>query len=346
MKRILFAAFLLMASLPVSALAAPGDAVEVELKGVERGAVVEGTLSLTATASSAAGIKRIQISIEGQVVESAEPSGVKQSVDISYGWVSSLQIGSSNLAPNGEYLIVARASANGGGDATSSVGVIVDNPAAVPAGLSARATREGASLMWEPNPEPDILGYRVERGVGAEFEILGQTRETSIVDPVGPGTYSYRITAIRSSAARPEGRPSAPSKDVVVSIQAAAAGKGGSRGDGAFARTRGFVVKDSAIAPKGLPSGASLPGRAGLPDIPDPAAAWGTYEPKLPYEIPKGGIPLNAAGDFSEPASWTPVPPDGLRWVAAGALLIALAVLLRLSALRLRTIEGASAADL
>jgi hypothetical protein len=326
--------------LALPASAAPGDAVEVELKGIQRGAVVEGTMELSARASSPAGIKKIELAIGGRVVETVNPSGVKQQVDLPYSWVTSMKAGSSEPSPNGEYDIVATATANGGAGAVATTRVIVDNPAATPTGLVAGVTGRGVALSWDANPEPDLVGYQVERSVDGDFEILGETAEPSALDAVGPGTYSYRVTAIRSSAARSSGRPSAPSEPILVSIQGAAGSPGDNPpGKGTFTPTRGFKLEEGAIAPRGLPSTAGLPGAVGLPALPAPAPKWGTYEAELPYEIPEGGISLSAqrAGSGRD---WTLLPSDGLRWVAAGALLLALASLLRLFAQRLDLIAG------
>ena len=342
MKRISLAALLLVAGSAVPAVAAPGDAVEVELKGVQGGSVVEGTLDLSATASSAAGIKRVQIAINDQVVQDAEPSGIKQSAELSYGWVTPLQVDSGALASNGEYEITALAVANGGADAIAKSKVIVDNPAATPTGVVATVNEDGVALSWEPNPEPDLLGYQIERRSEDVFEVLGHTTDTSVIDPVGAGTFAYRVTAIRSSAARSTGRPSTPSAEVVVSVAGEAAGASdaeGLQGADGLRASRGFKVSAGALAPQGLPPGAALPGDVGLPDVPVAGVPWGTYESELPYDIPKGGIPLSAKRATSDD-SWTLIPADGLRWVGAGALLVALATLLRLFAQRLDAIAG------
>lgn len=341
MRRLALLVMALLLTHAVPAWAGPGDAVEVELKGVQRGAVVEGTLELSAAASSPAGIKRVAISIGDQLAASADPSGVKQSFEVSYSWVTQLQVDSTDLASNGEYVITATALANGGADAVTTTTVTVDNPAATPTDLSATVTSQGVGLQWAPNSEPDLLGYQIERSIDGEFEVIGQTTDTSVTDAVGAGTYSYRVSAVRSSTARSTGRQSLPSEAVVVSIQGAAAGAPNGRGlqgaDG-LASGRGFKVEGGAIAPQGLPAGVALPGSAGLPSLPVPGQRWGTFEAELPYDIPEGGIPLSAEAGPKE--SWTPIPADGLRWVAAGALFLALATMLRLFAQRLDLIAG------
>lgn len=347
MKRILLIALLLLVAAPSAALAAPGDAVELELAGIQRGSVVEGTVSFKAMASSAAGIKKVELWVEDTMVGSIEPSGIKQRVELPYEWVTNFYEGSSELAANGNYEIKARAVANGGADKTTTATVIVDNAPAIPSNVQATPVDDGVSLAWSPNPEPDILGYQIERGDGTTFEIVGETAETWFDDLAAPGDYVYRIVAVRNSTARTTGRPSAPSEPLAVSVVApAAAGSGSSKGGthalgsvgGRKEAPRGFKVRESSFAPRGLPSGIALPGSVGLPDLPEAdAVEWGTYEERLPYELPDGGVQLSATMPTDDDGfmSWSVVPPDGLRWVAGGLLLLAMAALLRLIAKRI-----------
>ncbi len=344
MRRILIATVVVLMSLPATAAAGRGDAVRIKLEGVRHGAVLEGTVSLTATASSAAGIKRIEIEIAGQVVEAAEPPELEHTAEISYVWVTPFQIGSSDLALNGEYPVVARAITNGGAGAVTNPHVTVDNPAAPPTGLTATATSRGVELRWDTNPEPDLLGYQVERKRGGDFKAVARTAETVVVDPVGSGTYSYRVLAIRSSTVHAGGRASAPSQPVQITL---ADPRSGGDTDAAAGRigTGGFGLGGRALGPAGLPLAARLPGQTGLPRPPG-RERWGTFDKELPYEIPKGGIPLSAMRAGREAGSSTLIPPDGLRWMGAGALLIALAVLLRSVARRVGVAKGPSRLDL
>jgi hypothetical protein len=76
----------------------------------------------------------------------------------------------------------------------------------------------------------------------------------------------------------------------------------------------------------------SLPGQLGLPKLPTTDAfEWGSYKERLPYSLPEGGIPLNAAPPRLAALSTTTVLPlDALRWVAAGVLMLVVAGLLHL----------------
>ncbi|HJR44760.1 MAG TPA: hypothetical protein VJ927_04090 [Actinomycetota bacterium] len=354
MKRALLIAVMLVLAAPVVASAAPGDAVSIEFSGVSRGSVVEGTVSFKALASSPAGIKRVDLVVGDTTVDSVEPSGIKQRVELPYEWATNYYVGSTELSANGNYEIKVHAVANGGADKTSAITVTVDNAPEAPDALQAAPTREGVSLAWAPNDEPDIIGYQIERGDGTTFELVGETAETYFDDlGVAPGDHSYRVTAVRNSTARSTGRPSYPSEPVVVTIAApSASGSAGTKGGahklgsvgGRKSAPRGFKVRESSFAPRGLPSGIALPGTIGLPSLPaDEAPAWGTYEEQLPYELPKGGVQLSAKmpTDDNSFVSWSVIPPDGLRWVAGGLLLLALAILLRLVAVRLDMITEA-----
>ena len=346
MRRILLIALMLVVAAPTGALAAPGDAVELELAGIQRGSVVEGTVSFKVLASSAAGIKKVELWVEDTMVDTIEPSGIKQRVELPYEWVTNFYEGSSELAANGNYEIKARAIANGGADKTLAATVIVDNAPATPTALQVAAIDDGASLAWAANPEPDILGYQIERGDGTTFEIVGETAETYYDDLVEPGDYVYRVVAVRNSTARTTGRPSSPSEPVSISVVAPSTTGSGTKGGthalgsvgGRKTAPRGFKVRESSFAPRGLPSGIALPGAVGLPDLPAAEAVeWGTYEERLPYELPDGGVQLSASMPTDDDGflSWSVVPPDGLRWVAGGLLLLALAALLRLVAKRI-----------
>lgn len=341
MKRLLVSAFALWMIAP-AAVAAPADTVSINVKGIQRGAIVEGNVPFEVEASSAAGIRKLEVSISDTTIGTVEPNNWKQNVDLQHEWATTQIAASTTIAPNGEYVVKARAVANGGGSKESLVRVIVDNPAAIPTGLEAVSTDNSVALEWDANLEPDILGYEVQRGDGTTFTAIAQTSDTFYEDVTQPGTYSYRVVAVRNSAARSTGRPSLPTEPVQATIAAAARrGRNGVPGSGPggleAVRTRGFKVKDSTFAPRGLPGGASLPGgvgQVGLPDLPDAQLEWGTFDKKLPYELPDGGVPL-AASDRRNDPMWKVIPADGMRWVGAGALLLIIAAGLRVAAKRI-----------
>lgn len=346
-KLVVFVSVAAFAFASTAAVAAPAGAVTVKLAGIQRGAIVEGAVSFKAEASSPAGIKKLQISINDSVVATVEPSSLRQDVELPYDWATMFAGDSAEPAPNGEYAIEAVAVANGDADERVVARVIVDNPAAMPRDLVALSTDGGVELTWSPNSEPDLLGYRVERMISGAFTVIGETTATSYLDRVEPGEHSYRVVAVRNSVARSAGRPSLPSSEVAVSVAAPATdGRGrphfGVDPTGAAGGSqRGFQIEGGSFAPRGLPSGVALPGSVGLPDIPsaDAAPGSGSYEETLPYEIPEGGIPLSASERDLE-TTWRLLPSDGLRWVALGSLCLAVAALLRLVARRLEVMAG------
>lgn len=65
---------------------------------------------------------------------------------------------------------------------------------------------------------------------------------------------------------------------------------------------------------------------------------WGTFTKNLPYEV--GTPDAKFVAGPTNVAARSPariIPPDGLRWVAAGALLVVIASFLRLLSSRLPT---------
>ena len=333
-----------------TATAAPAGTIKVALDGIQRGAILEGAVSFKAKASSAAGIKKIEVLINGSLVASTEPANYKQDVEVPYDWSTMFKRDSAEPAPNGEYEVKAVAVANGGADEQLTTKVVVDNPPAMPTGLVATPGTEQVQLTWSPNTEPDLLGYQVERIVAGEFVVVGETTETTYVDMVEPGQHQYRVVAVRNSVARSSGRPSLPSPEVTVTVAAPSTNKRGkphfgvgSTGLASDGRGGFDVAGGGSFAPRGLPSGAALPGSVGLPGVPaiagEESQAWGTFEEELPYELPEGGVPLSAS-ERELGKTWTLLPSDGLRWVALGSLMLAIAALLRLLARRLEALAG------
>ena len=331
MKRMIVGVFAAAFLAPVAALGAPAETVAIELKGIQRGAVIEGPVAFEVEATSPAGIKRLDVFIGDIPVAEVTPDDVRQNVSARHEWMTTLVEATSDIAPNGEYAVRAKALANGGASKEIVARVVVDNPAAAPTGVTASSSGAGVRLEWQPNPEPDILGYEVQRGDGTTFAPVGQLSGTVFEEAVAPGTYSYRVVAVRNSAARTTGRASLPSEPVQVAVSASSGGGGsgaGSQGGPSVSGPSGFKLKDSSFAPRGLPAAAALPGQvgaAGLPDIPEPAIEWGTFDRELPYELPEGGVPLSAGADGPSNAPWRRIPPDALRWVGAGALLLLIA---------------------
>ena len=337
--------FAIGSALALMVLAAPSAsaqrAVNVSLSGVSDQQVVQNVVPLKAEGSSAAGIRRLTMWIDGDVVAEVTPNNLRQQAEATFDWDTTRYVSSDQLARNRAYDVRVKAVSNSGAEDEATTHVIVDNVPTTPLGLTADVTDNEISLQWAANPEPDIIGYRVERFYGDEYVPVTDVEATSHSEARDPGKYSYRVVALRHSEVIAAGLESEPS----TSVTAAVAKSAGTRLEQTTGGTKGRSSRRGSASGKavrigagGLPSGAALPNLprlSGLPDAPA-AAPWGSYEKRLPYKLPKGGVPLQAAPAGSVQTSWTVVPPDGLRWVALGLLLMVLAAASRFIAWRLK----------
>lgn len=351
----LVAIFALTMATAAPAFAQTGASARVTSPG--DGAIVVGSVTTSATGSAGTGVKSIKLFIEGSQVANKEPDDLRTSVDVSHGWDTS-------PLRNGWYQIRVEVVANGGATASSHLNVKVDNAPSTPANLTSTVREQTVVLSWSPNPEPDISGYRVEVAGGDSWTKITETKGTSYAAEVVPGTYQFRVIALRSSPTMPEGRPSDPTAPVSLTVEAPPAPTtyGGGRGaigggdprvygrDGA-ASTRDVKKTARAFFSRGLSfGGLSLPGQIGLPELPGSEPFdWGTYKEELPYSLPQGGIPLEMAQPrLAALSTTTIIPLDALRWVGAGVLMIVVAILLQFFGWRAETMaklgaEGAAA---
>ena len=337
--------FAIGSALALILLAAPSAsaqrAVNASLSGVSDQQVIQNIVPLKAEGSSAAGIRRLTMWIDGDVVAEVAPNNLRQRAEATFDWDTTRYVSSDQLARNRAYDIRVKAVSNSGAEDETRTHVIVDNIPTMPLGLTAAVTDNEISLKWSANPEPDIIGYRVERFYGDKYVPAKVVEATSYSETRNPGKYSYRVVALRHSEVISEGLESEPSTSVTAAVARSAGTSleqttGGTKGRSS--RRGSTSGKGVRIGAGGLPSGAALPHiprMSGLPDAPPPAP-WGSFEKRLPYKLPKGGVPLQAAPAGSLQTSWTVVPPDGLRWVALGLLLMVLAAASRFIAWRLK----------
>ena len=345
-------------------LAAPAfgqTGVTARITSPNDGQSIAGTVGVHAEASAGVGVRSIRLFLQDVQVGSAEPSNLRQEVGVDYSWDTFHSL-AGGLARNGWYALRVEATANGGATDKQIVNVAVDNPPQTPVGLDHWVSGQTVSLQWTANPEPDIVGYRVEvsRGDGS-WSTVTQTTNTAYSGDVEPGSYEYRVVALRSSPSMSEGRPSGPTTPVALTVQAVASdgtpvtgggggGPGGKNSGGMFGdadprvfgrdgRSTGRDVRSTArgFAGGGISfGGLSLPGQVGLPTLPGSQPfEWGTYEEKLPYSIPEGGIAIDAApAKLAALSTTTVLPLDGLRWVASGLLMIVVAGLMQMLGMR------------
>lgn len=218
------------------------------------------------------------------------------------------------LAYNGSYL--ARITTDGQAMPAEQQFFVAAPPAA-PSGVKAGLVPASAkvAVSWNRNPEPDIVGYRVERSAGdGPFSPVGTTKETTLVDPGAPVVNGgYRVVALRRGARPGEEVASAPSSRV-----APGAGGGGRGGPPARLGIANLSKFDKLLADakaQGAPAGAAEP------------AEDGTFDPNLPY----GGSAEEAELGREELGREEQPGPGGatLPYVAGGLLALDAFLLLR-----------------
>jgi len=162
------------------------------------------------------------------------------------------------------------------------------------------------TVRWDPNPEPDLLGYQVQRRLGeppsnedpeAGWASAGETTSTELTDTAttaAGGTYHYRVRAVRSGATQGTGVWSHPSEvnsvDVAnppptTSTTSRNGGNGGSGGTG----NGGSGGSGSPLAQTGkvdLSGFSALLNNARVPSPGQgrPAEDDGTYNETLPFK--------------------------------------------------------------
>jgi hypothetical protein len=169
---------------------------------------------------------------------------------------------------------------------------------------------------------------------------IATTTSAKIEQNLVPGDYSYRVTAVRSSAVSEDGITSPASAPVDVGVAATASGGGGAvtnlRGRGGGGKGAGSLGSGGRSGLGALLSDSTLPDQRGLPPIPSPPGIpWGDYDQSLPYG--KAAVPppgSSALTSARRSGGSTLLPADGLRWVAAGLLLMACAGLALVTAAR------------
>ncbi|MDQ3956463.1 MAG: Ig-like domain-containing protein [Actinomycetota bacterium] len=306
------------------------DVVQASMISPADDDVLSEVVTLHGRASSPAGIRRAELLVDGLVVATVTPDDFKQEVEVTFDWDTRTTPDGSAASSNGSYLVAVRGITNGERAVdTDTISVLLDNYPQAPSGLQAEVKGDELRLTWEPNPEPDVVAYQVWRAQGKRFSLHREVDVTGFYEELEPGTYTYAIVALRSGPGENNARPSAASEPLSVVINRGPDGNSS------------FVVGGKEAGPKGLPVGIDLPsfGQAGLPKLPNLAAEAGSdseggYEKKLPYKVPKEFRVLGKPTDDRR-RWWNAIPPDGLRWLAAGLLLLVVAAQARFIASRI-----------
>jgi hypothetical protein len=143
----------------------------------------------------------------------------------------------ARMLPNGAYEL--RVSIEIGRDTQErSLDLTLSVPPASPSDVRASAAGQQVTVEWGRASEPDLAGYRVERAAGSgswsNRAQLGAS-STAFADEPGPGTYRYRVVALR-----PDGKGGTyevTSREASVTVaepprEDASQGRDGSGGDG------------------------------------------------------------------------------------------------------------------
>lgn len=347
---LLSGAIVTIGALPAAAVAD----VNAKLSGISNGQTVTGSVGVKGSASATTGVDKISISISGSIVKSESFQGVQSNASTTHTW-------NTSFYTNGEYIVKVTATSKAGGSDSASARVLVDNAPAAVTGLSASRDGGTVTLTWSPNPEADLIGYRVSR----DGTSLGQTSETSMIDQPGGGTHSYKVAAVRRSPTQPEGRTgAADSTSINVPGPSGGGGSGSASGGGSngssvpgYGKTGaekgssnpsgpggssgapgyggGFTVGGKSLSGIGLPNNLTLPGPRFTPGSGTIAAPDDEiFSEELPYDLQagrNGQLQTERTGgdNIAAISDATLIPPDGLRWVAAGLWLLVTAGLLK-----------------
>ena len=177
------------------------------------------------------------------------------------------------LDRNGSYVATIEATDDGvagGTGRTADYQFFVAAPPAPPSGAKAALGPGGkVAVSWNRNPEPDIVGYRVERNAGGgPFTAIGTTTETAFVDPGPPaGNGGYQVVALRRGARPGEEVASAPSSRVTVA-------GGGAKGGAPAPLDKADLTKFAKLLAEAKARVAAGQGEPGED---------GTFDPDLPY---------------------------------------------------------------
>jgi hypothetical protein len=174
------------------------------------GGTVNGQLQIEVTSLEGHGGQKIAVNVSGN------------SVPFSWDYATSY---------NGHYRVKVTAQGRDGAvdttpseTSSASRDVAVEVKPAPPSGLTAKTTKaRSVDLAWKANPEPDIVGYQLQRTLDPEGEwtAVANTADIAYTDTgtqAAGGTYSYRVVAVRSASTSDQGIPSDPSETASAKV--------------------------------------------------------------------------------------------------------------------------------
>lgn len=277
---------------------------------------------------------------------------------VAFSWTPS-------LPHNGHYTINVRASGedqpvdtNGAEASETSRTFAIEASPATPKEVAVRADPDSreVDVTWRDNPEPDLIGYQIQRSVNdSEWSVAGESQENYFRDTSTAedgGEYSYRVVAIRRGASPDSGVASPPSAAASTTVPNPPGGGSNSSGDGDGGGGDGGPSGDGSGSGSGSGSGGSggtsggtsggarpptisrsgrvdLSGFGSLLDqtrapqvqaVPEPDPGFSEqlpFQPRTITEPADGEIALPTDGGFTDSGS---DQADMLRFFAAGLL--------------------------
>lgn len=206
---------------------------------------------------------------------------------------------------------------------------VIDAPAQQPTGVTTAVDEDSrvVTVSWAPNPEPDLIGYEVQKqasnGDWVQFDVTAETTVTDQSTAYSGGTHRYRVVALRR-AANPEFANPSPHAETSANVPAPPPGTpppppdggGGGGGTGGGTNTGSGNQTGSGSGDTGSGGNGST-GRGGSRSLPPLASSGkvdlsdldrllaqsgqsggrpgeageddGTYDPTLPFGARQGG---------------------------------------------------------
>lgn len=356
-------AFLLLGALPAFAQ----GGISASLSGVASGQAVQGPVTLVGSASASTGVESITISVNNGQLKKQTYGGIQQNPSTSVGWnttgynngdytvkVTAVSNGGGSAFDSARVLVDNAPSTPSGLYTTHSDGVVTfgwnTNPESDV--YAYRVSRDGnflietsgTSITDRPGPGDHLYTVTaVRHSPTSSSGRTGGTASTSLNVPTPPPASSGD-----TGGSTPDGY--GDSGGSTGGYGNTGSGGNGSKGG----KNTGFGYNGGKDGPGGTPSGygsfytggrslpgIGLPGNLTLPGgrltgyAPSEAPATGddTFQEALPYDLSDGatGAELLGEGGPNVAARRTSflIPPDGLRWVAAGLWFIVTAALLK-----------------
>lgn len=176
-------------------------------------------------------------SAEGHPVPSAHRIAGDGRASVVFSWTPSLPY-------NGNYTLNVRATGedrpfetNGAETSETARSFAIEASPAIPKDVAVRADPDSreVDVTWKVNPEPDIIGYQIQRSVDeGEWSVAGESQENFFRDTQSAndgGLYSYRVVAIRKGASADSGVASPPSEAASTTVPNPPGGSNDSPGD-------------------------------------------------------------------------------------------------------------------